>query len=214
MIAALAFRRPGETEQKRFKGLLKYLQYRSDRDGHIPQEAGKERWVDCGLGNNFQTISMKTRTLESHRVGVWTLVLSPAAALMEQVAMADRQRVMLDITERFMSEFFAQRGFYVPPEYSFVVHHKDNVHHKAQDHAHVVIAATSASGFERVPFENRKPQLVQMRAIADRVAGQVIEQYVQEQARAVQGVTLPARSTQASRDLDHERQRGGRSGAV
>jgi hypothetical protein len=38
-------RRGGKSNgYKELKGQLKYFQYRNDRDGHIPQEAGLERW--------------------------------------------------------------------------------------------------------------------------------------------------------------------------
>ncbi len=35
------------------RGLLKYVQYRDDRDDHIPGGGGPDRWVDGGLGDQL-----------------------------------------------------------------------------------------------------------------------------------------------------------------
>ena len=37
-------------------GLLKYIQYRDDRDDHIPGGGGPDRWVDGGLGDSYPKI--------------------------------------------------------------------------------------------------------------------------------------------------------------
>ena len=153
MIANIEYIQPIKADKERFLGRLKYLQYRDNRDGHIPQETGVERWIDCGMGDNFRSIAVNANAFASRRVEAWTLVLSPNPELLKEVPREEHQRLVHDITVRFMEEFFAERGYLVPPEFSFVVHHKDTVNGDAQPHSHVVIAGSSMSGFERVPFE-------------------------------------------------------------
>ena len=196
MIVSTEFFRPGASEEKHLMGRLKYLQYRNDRDGHIAQEQGLERWVDCGMGNNYRSIAINAQQFASAKVLTLTFVLSPDPKLMKKVDPSDHQRLMHDITEAFMERFFAERGFLVPPEFSFVVHHKNTLQGDAQPHSHVVMAATSMSGFERVPFELRKPQMQQMRAIADELAVDMVQEYVEQRdliyGKEVEGPVLPA----------------------
>ena len=50
------------------KGLLRYIQYRDDRDDHIPGGGGPDRWVDNGLGGNWQEILRTARQLQGKKV--------------------------------------------------------------------------------------------------------------------------------------------------
>ena len=38
------------------RGLLRYLQYRDNRDQHIPGAGSPDRWVDGGLGSHYRAI--------------------------------------------------------------------------------------------------------------------------------------------------------------
>ena len=52
---------------KEMSARLKYLQYRDDADGHIPQEQGLERWQDHGLGMNYREILNNCASLSSEK---------------------------------------------------------------------------------------------------------------------------------------------------
>ena len=49
------------------KGLLTYLQYRDDRDTHIPNAGGRDRWTDCGLGRSWREILSNATELENRK---------------------------------------------------------------------------------------------------------------------------------------------------
>ena len=49
-VANVRYKRPTADEAKRAKNLLGYLTYRDSRDEGAKMVAGKERWVDHGMG--------------------------------------------------------------------------------------------------------------------------------------------------------------------
>lgn len=177
MIVNIEFFQPGKDEQERLGRRLKYLQYRNDRDGHVPQKFGLERWVDCGLGDSWSAILRKAPQVAGTKVMMWSLIVSPNPMLLEDIPREQHQRLVHEITVRFLDEFFAERGVAVPPEFAFVVHHKDEVNGRAQPHAHVMIAGTYQNNFTRAPFVIRNQHLEMVREIANRIAEQTIEEY-------------------------------------
>src|SRR5260221_9247231 len=64
---------------------LKYFTFRDDRDGHIPQEYGLERWHDRGLGQHYHDVLANCERLASNKVLAWTWVIAPAPDLMALV---------------------------------------------------------------------------------------------------------------------------------
>lgn len=139
----------------------KYLQYRNDADGHIPQHKGLERWVDCGLGQSYREIAQSCDRLGSDKVLAWTWVVSPAPDLMGLVPEAERESLVKLITEQIVEAYYEARGVDTP-EFSYVLHDRltkpdevtgERLH---QLHTHVILPGTvPALDWPRVPFYNR-----------------------------------------------------------
>ncbi len=72
VVANVRYQSPKGRGARKLKGLLRYIQYRDDRDGHIRQDHRLERWVDHGLGNSFQTIAANCAALKSDHVQAFT----------------------------------------------------------------------------------------------------------------------------------------------
>jgi len=146
---------------KELSAKLKYVQYRDDANGHIPQEQGLERWTDCGLGNNYREIAQNCDRLSSDKVLAWTWVISPAPDLMALVPEAEREPLVKALTEQIVEAYYEARDM-DRPEFSYVMHDRltkadektgEQLH---QLHTHVVLPGTvSKLDGPRVPFYNR-----------------------------------------------------------
>lgn len=147
-----------------YKELLartKYLQYRDDADGHIPQHKGLERWVDCGMGRNYREITQSADRLGSNKVLAWTWVVSPAPDLMALIPSGEREGLVKAITEAIVERYYEARGMDTP-EFSYVVHDRltkpdqmagEPVH---QLHTHIILPGTvPLPDGSRIPFYNR-----------------------------------------------------------
>lgn len=151
----------GDSGYSKLKAKLKYFQFRNDRDGHIPQEEGRERWVDKGLGQNYRDILNTCNDLSSHRLLAWTWVVSPAPDLMALVPEAQREELVKNLTEEIVEAYYSERGVDIP-EYSYVIHDRltkpgeDGSPGLQQLHTHVVLPATvpTVDG-SREAFDNR-----------------------------------------------------------
>ncbi len=135
------------TGYRHLKARLKYLQYRDDRNGHIPQDEGRERWVDRGLGQHYRDILKNCDQLGSNSVLAWTWVISPAPDLMQLVPEAEREDLVKSLTERVVEAYYTARGADVP-EYAYVMHDRltnaqeDGVEGLQQLHTHVILPGT------------------------------------------------------------------------
>jgi hypothetical protein len=145
---------------KELKAQLKYYQFRDDRNGHIPQEEGLERWVDRGLGQHYREILKCCSDLASNRLLAWTWVVSPAPDLMSLVPEAQRQEVVTTLTEEIVEAYYAARDVETP-EYAYVLHDRwtnptDASPPQQQLHTHVILPATvpTVEG-TRSAFDNR-----------------------------------------------------------
>ncbi len=154
-------RGPNSNGYKELKAKLKYFQYRDNRDGHIPQEEGLERWQDRGLGQNYRDILNNCRSLASERLLAWTWVISPAPDLMALVPEAAREELVTSLTEEIVEAYYTARGVEVP-EYSYVLHDRstnpseDDPGGLQQLHCHVILPTTvpTVEG-ARDTFDNR-----------------------------------------------------------
>ncbi len=99
VIANVRFQTPKGKGASKLNGLLRYIQYRDDRDGHIPQERGLERWVDHGLGRNFREIAANCETLKSDHVQAFTFIINPNPDLIQFVPEAQREVFVKELTE-------------------------------------------------------------------------------------------------------------------
>lgn len=138
---------------------LKYLQYRDNRHDHLGQGEQPERWHDFGMGNHYREIFQSCDELQSKHVLAWTWVVSPAPDLMALVPEAKRPKLVCDLTERVVEDYYLERGFDIP-EFSYVLHDRliepdDNNEDPMQHlHTHVVLPGTVPSMAERMPVYN------------------------------------------------------------
>jgi hypothetical protein len=156
--------RSGKSGYRALKGKLKYFQFRDNRDGHIPQEQGQERWVDRGLGLHYREILKNCDELSTGRVLAWTWVISPDPALMALVPTEAREQLVMNLTEDIVEAYYLARNVDVP-EFCYVLHDRltdPQENHREplpQLHAHVVLPGSvpTVDG-SRDPFYNRAGQ--------------------------------------------------------
>src|SRR5258708_19600952 len=91
---------------RRLKGLLRYVQCGDERDGHISQKGGLERWTDRGLGHNFQTIAARCDELKSAHVQAFTWVINPNPDLVALLPEHQREAFVRELTETTLDTFF------------------------------------------------------------------------------------------------------------
>lgn len=145
--------------RREFRRKLKYLTYRNDRDGHIPQHRGLERWHDCGLGKTYADILKQCEVLSSSSVLAWTWVISPAPDLMALFPERERAEIVCDLTEAIIEAYYEARGE-DNPEFSYVLHDRlakaENGEAIQQLHTHVILPGTvPLPDGTRRPFYNR-----------------------------------------------------------
>jgi len=165
------------------RGLLKYLQYRDDHDGHIPGAGGPDRWVDGGLGTNYQAILARLDRLSPANPNAYcfAVVVSPDPEALAQVE-GDPHARFVEAVRTTLAEWEAwrlehdKRPQAGPLEYSLVVHRPERDYGE-QMHAHVILAAATENAMtgERTPLYNNRPELDAFKAITyrelDRVYG-------------------------------------------
>ncbi|MGD9147807.1 MAG: hypothetical protein PVI80_19735 [Anaerolineae bacterium] len=170
------------------KGLLTYLQYRDDRDTHIPGAGGPDRWTDCGLGRGWREILSSATELENRKTNTLlrSLVIRPPQ---EQIAdlehvdpdrWSDRRELMHELVERVMDAERERRGIQWPGgtqpmdlPYSYVLHAPNDKNGVESLHAHVIVPAMDRDG-ERA--FNVYPQDVQhTRQVAERETERLFE---------------------------------------
>jgi len=144
-------------------GLLKYVQYRNDRDKHIPQIDGFERWYDRGLGGNYRTISNRAIRLADDKTNkdnvlIRMMVVSPHPDLMTAIPRHRRQQALTELTETMMERYFDSAGLPVP-EYAFVIHDPNTEDGKQRLHSHVLFPATVPDIDGRQHYDLRRKQM-------------------------------------------------------
>ena len=144
-------------------GLLKYVQYRDDRDKHIPQIDGFERWYDRGLGGNYRTISNRAIRLADDKTNkdnvlIRMMVVSPHPDLMTAIPRHRRQQALTELTETMMERYFDSAGLPVP-EYTFVIHDPNTEDGKQRLHSHVLFPATVPDIDGRQHYDLRRKQM-------------------------------------------------------
>src|SRR4051812_30372920 len=103
-------------QRKKLRGLLRYVQYRNDKDGaeHVHQfdEYGQrlERWTDRGLGHEYREIldnvlDLATTTMQRN-VGARLLVIAPEVHLMEAIPEEQRADILRELTESTVENWF------------------------------------------------------------------------------------------------------------
>ena len=110
------------------------------------------------MGINFGEIYQNCDRLQSKHVLAWTWVISPAPDLLALVPENQRRKLLYDLTERAVEDYYTERGLDVP-EYSYVMHSaktkpKDGELPQEHLHTHVVLPGTTPSIAERHPVYN------------------------------------------------------------
>ena len=149
------------------RGLLKYLQYRDNRDDHIPMAGGPDRWVDGGLGTCYQHILSRLDELSpaNRHAYCHALVISPDPEALADVE-GDPQARFVEAVRAAIEEWEAwrlehdRRPQVGPIEYSFVVHRPARDYGE-QMHAHVILAAATEDAMtrERTPLYNNQAEI-------------------------------------------------------
>ncbi|MBI5928209.1 MAG: hypothetical protein HY862_02790 [Chloroflexi bacterium] len=156
IIANLRYIKPKRTGRgqgtKGLRSMLKYLQYRNDRQGHIPS-GSQDRWVDRGLGLHHQAILKSCTDLTSREVLAWTYVISPEPDLMALIPEKERRPFIQALTEDIIEGYYAERGCTAP--YAYVVHEALTQDGRPHTHTHVILPGTARDDLEGwQPFTN------------------------------------------------------------
>ncbi len=153
--------------------LLKYVQYRDDRDQHIPQMDGRERWVDRGLGDNYRAISRTCYRLSQDKANpdqvlARMLVVSPHPDLVAALPHDWRHAALRDLTEAMIENYFEANDLPVP-EYAFVIHDPQTESGVQRLHSHVFFPATVPDLEGRRAYALRRPQMPRFHQVRDEV---------------------------------------------
>jgi hypothetical protein len=155
------------------RGLLKYVQYRDGRDGHIPDAGGPDRWVDGGLGSNYQSILSRLDRLSAGNPHAYcfSVVISPDPKAMERVD-GDPHAQFVEAVKATIQGWEdwrrqtdpSQAG---PIEYSFLVHRPARDYGE-QLHAHLILPAATEHPATRTmtPLYNNRPHMERFKEIA------------------------------------------------
>ena len=178
------------------RGLLKYIQYRDDRDDHIPGAGGPNRWVDGGLGTNYQHIMARLDELSAGNPHVYchAIVISPDPQALAAANGDPYERFVETIRNTIEKwEDWRQEHDKRPQagriEYSFVVHRPER-HYGEQMHAHLILPAATEhpATKDMTPLYNNRPHVEAFKEIAsrelDRAFGRERDEPELEQERA------------------------------
>jgi hypothetical protein len=170
-VANVQYKKPSADGAKQSKNLLRYLTYRESRDEAARHVAGRERWVDHGMGGSLGEIAQRCDDLKSEHVLTFSLVCNPNPDLMAMVASEDREQFVRELTENMVNGFFDERGIDTGVEMSYVLHHRLTDDPQApglhDPHTHIVLPGTvyDEEHGQRVPLffsRNRKVNHIEM----------------------------------------------------
>jgi hypothetical protein len=157
VVANVRYQSSKSKGASKLKGLLRYLQYRPNRDDHLPQRNQPERWVDHGLGDSFQTIAANCEAIKSEYVQAFTVVINPNPDLVALVLDERRIAFIQELTEATIDTFLAERGI-EGLEYSYATHRRETTDRdlpgRDDPHTHVILPGSyySWQDGERLPW--------------------------------------------------------------
>lgn len=170
------------------RGLLKYVQYRDNRDDHIPGGGGPDRWVDGGLGDSYPRILARLDELSAGNPHAYcfALVISPDPEAI--AAWRDRQDVEEDPHARFVESIRASMAEWEtwreqhdkpqagPIEYAFVVHRPER-NYGEQMHAHLILPAATENAMngDLTPLYNNRVHIDAFKEIVYRQLDRVYD---------------------------------------
>lgn len=187
-VANVQYKKPSADGAKQSKNLLRYLTYRESRDEKARHVAGRERWVDHGMGGSVSEIAQRCDDLKSEHVLTFSLVMNPSPNLIAMIAPEDREQFVRELTESMVNGFFDERGLDTGIEYSYVLHHRLTDDPQApglhDPHTHIVLPGTvyDEEHGQRVPLffsRNRKVNHIEMlHDVTERTMVEQMERYV------------------------------------
>jgi hypothetical protein len=155
--------RKGGTHFSDVRGLLKYVQYRDDRNDHIPGGGGPDRWVDGGLGDSYPRILARLDELSAGNPHAYcfAVVISPDPEAIAEVE-GDPQARFVEAIQASMAEWQTWRDEHDKPlagplEYGFVVHRPER-NYGEQMHAHLILPASTENAMngDLAPLYNNR----------------------------------------------------------
>jgi len=165
----------GGTHFPDVRGLLKYVQYRDDRDDHIAGGGGPDRWVDGGLGDSYPKILARLDELSTGNPHAYcfAVVISPDPEAIAEIE-GDPQGRFVEAIRASMAEWQAWRDEHDKPlagpiEYSFVVHRPER-NYGEQMHAHLILPAATENAMngDLTPLYNNRTQIDALKEIVYR----------------------------------------------
>lgn len=187
-VANVQYKKPSADGAKQSKNLLRYLTYRESRDEKARHVAGRERWVDHGMGSSVGEIVQRCDDLKSEHVLTFSLVMNPSPDLIAMVAPEEREQFVRELTESVVDDFFGARGIDTGVEMSYVLHHRLTDDPQApglhNPHTHVVLPGTvyDEEHGQRVPLffsRNRKVNHIDLlHDVTERIMVEQMERYV------------------------------------
>jgi hypothetical protein len=164
------------------------LTYRESRDEAARHVAGRERWVDHGMGGSVGEIVQRCDGLKSEHVLTFSLVMNPNPDLIAMVAPEDREQFVRELTKSVVDHFFEARGIDTGVEMSYVLHHRLTDDPQApglhDPHTHIVLPGTvyDEEHGQRVPLffsRNRKVNHIDLlHDVTERTMAEQMERYV------------------------------------
>jgi hypothetical protein len=187
-VANVQYKKPSTDGAKQSKNLLRYLTYRESRDEKTRHVAGRERWVDHGMGGSVGEIVQRCDDLKSDHVLTFSLVMNPSPDLIAMVAPEKREQFVRELTEQVVDDFFEARGIDTGIEMSYVLHHRLTDDPQApglhDPHTHIVLPGTlyDEEHGQRVPLffsRNRKVNHIDLlHDVTERTMVAQMEHYV------------------------------------
>lgn len=184
LVCNLMYKPDSDGARRDLVGLLKYVQYRDDRDNHIPQQAGLDRWFERGLGHHHRAIARRLMTIAGDKrnkddVLVRMMVVSPHPDLMAALPEHQRRRALAELTDTMMERYFENAGLTVP-EYAFVIHDPATENDQQRLHAHVMFPATVPGVAGRQAYDLRRQQMPDFHTARDQAITDVMTRYLGE----------------------------------
>jgi hypothetical protein len=184
-VANLRYRRPLGEGGKKMKALLGYLTYRDSRHEGAKLVAGKERWVDRGMGKSVQQIAERCKAYQSDHVLLFSLVINPNPTLVVMIPHDQREAFVRQLTEGVVEDFFVERGIDTGVEFSYVYHSRNtDADGRHNPHTHIVLPGTfyEADEGRRVPLyfsQNRSERHIDLlHTVTERHTEQLLERYI------------------------------------
>jgi hypothetical protein len=164
------------------RNLLKYIQFRDNRDDHLPRAGGPDRWVDGGLGDSYPRILARLDELSAGNPHAYcfAVVISPDPQAIAQVE-GDPQARFVEAIKASMAEWEAWREEHDKPsagpiEYSFVVHRPER-NYGEQMHAHLILPAATENAMsgDLTPLYNNRQHVDAFKEIVYRQLDRVYD---------------------------------------